>query len=177
MQTAAQIQITPSLLATNPSIGKDVLNSYLGKSVEEFCTKYNDHNDNHCAHFVGHVLGLQFQHCALCSNVGLSIKYAERATGYCIRVDQIFKQCANRGYWDDKKNEDVCFVVATIASVIDSESSITLNNGPNKHIGILLDGRVYNYSNSHDQVVAKSIHEFKRHYGANTILLRADLPS
>jgi hypothetical protein len=175
MVTSPPIQVPPVLIATNKDVGPGVLSSYVGKPVEDFCAKYNDHNLNHCAHFVSHVLKLRLPHAALCSNVGANIVYADRNKGYCIRVDQIFNSCGNRSYWDDKMQDDTCFVIATIKSVIDSEDPLTLNTGETKHIGILAGGKVYNYSNSHDQVAAKSIEDFKNHYGKNTILLRADL--
>lgn len=156
------------------------LEAYLGQSVKDFCGRYGDIDDseNHCAHFVSHVLQLRIPGAALCSNVGGSdYPYHERRNGFCIRVNQVFNSCKNRAIWtDDSAPQSVCFVVATIAGNIISQNPLTIGSMRKKHIGFYVAGWVYNYGNTNDKVRKSAINDFKRHYGAQTILLRADLP-
>ena len=156
------------------------LDTYLGKSVESFCGKYGKVGDsqNHCAHFVSHVLKLRIPGAALCSNVGdSSYSYAERRMGFCVRVNQVFNSCKNRARWDDKKlPTEVCFIVATLESNVETKDPLTIGSMSRKHIGFYSGGWVYNYGNTADKVRKTSLADFKRHYGANTILLKADLP-
>jgi hypothetical protein len=155
------------------------LESMLEQSVETFCGKYGSLRDdfNHCAHFVSHVIGLRIPGAALCSNVaGSKYTFKERREGYCIRVNQVFNSCSNRAYWDDGASEGTCLVVATVAANIESKSPLTIGEMSRKHIGFHIAGVAYHYSNTRDKVVKQTIAEFKRHYGNDTILLRADLP-
>jgi hypothetical protein len=156
------------------------LDTYLGQSLVDFCGKYGSvgDNQNHCAHFVSHVLQLRIPGAALCSNVGgSSYTYAERRNGFCIRVNQIFNSCSNRARWDDKSvPSGVCFVVATLEANIESEDPLTIGEMKKKHIGFYTAGHVYNYGNTNDKVRKTPLADFKRHYGAKTILLKADLP-
>lgn len=156
------------------------LDTYLDKSVTDFCGKYGSVGDseNHCAHFVSHVLQLRIPGAALCSNVGgSSYSYEDRRKGYCIRVNQVFNSCSNRARWDDAAlPADVCFVVATLEANVESEDPLTIGSMSKKHIGFYSGGWVYNYGNGADKVRRTSLADFKRHYGARTILLKADLP-
>jgi hypothetical protein len=156
------------------------LEGYLGQSVVDFCGKYGSIGDseNHCAHFVSHVLGLRIPGAALCSNVaGSAYAYEDRRKGFCIRVNQVFNSCSNRVRWSDAAAPaTVCFIVATLEANIESESPLTIGSMRKKHIGFYSDGWVYNYGNTADKVRKTSLGDFKRHYGAHTILLKADLP-
>jgi hypothetical protein len=156
------------------------LDVYLGQSVTDFCGKYGRVGDseNHCAHFVSHVLGLRIPGAALCSNVGGSLyAYEERRNGFCLRVNQVFNSCTNRARWDDGDlPASVCFVVATLEANIESENPLTIGTMSRKHIGFYVGGQVYNYGNTHDKVRKTPLADFKRHYGGNTILLKCDLP-
>jgi hypothetical protein len=156
------------------------LETYLGQSVKDFCGKYGDVGDseNHCAHFVSHVLQLRIPGAALCSNVaGSGYSYEERRKGFCIRVDQVFNSCKNRAYWNDKAlPSQVCFMVATIESNVGSKDPLTIGAMSKKHIGFYRAGWVYNYGNKNDKVRKASVADFKLHYGGKTILLKADLP-
>jgi hypothetical protein len=164
------------------TVAADALNlePYLGKSVVDFCGKYGSVGDseNHCAHFVSHVLQLRIPGAALCSNVGgSSYTYAERRAGFCVRVNQVFNSCSNRARWDDNNlPTDVCFIVATLEENIQSENPLTIGAMSRKHIGFYSGGHVYNYGNTQDKVRKTPLADFKRHYGANTILLKCDLP-
>lgn len=156
------------------------LDGYLGQSVVDFCGKYGSVADsqNHCAHFVSHVLQLRIPGAALCSNVGgSSYSYEDRRKGFCVRVNQIFNSCSNRARWDDRHlPAGVCFVVATVESNIESENPLRIGEMRKKHIGFYSGGQVYNYGNTNDAVRKTPLADFKRHYGAKTVLLKSDLP-
>ena len=156
------------------------LETYLEQSVKDFCGKYGDVDDseNHCAHFVSHVLQLRIPGAALCSNVaGSGYSYEERRQGFCIRVNQVFNSCKNRAYWNDKSlPSQVCFIVATIEANVESKDPLTIGTMKQKHIGFYSGGWVYNYGNKNDKVRKTSLANFKLHYGEKTILLKADLP-
>ncbi len=158
------------------------LEPYIGKSVVDFCGKYGSVGDseNHCAHFVSHVLQLRIPGAALCSNVGgeeSSWSYVERRNGYCVRVNQVFNSCKNRARWNDNSIPRVpFFVVATVPANIESEDPLTIGTMSRKHIGIYVGGMIYNYGNASDAVRKVSVATFKHHYGATTVLLKADLP-
>jgi hypothetical protein len=40
----------------------------------------------------------------------------------------------------------------------------TMTNVPRKHVGIFVDGNIWHYSNTRDQVVKQTPSEFSRHY-------------
>ena len=156
------------------------LETYLGQSVVDFCGTFGSvaDSEDHCAHFVSHVLQLRIPGAALCSNVGSSsYTYEDRRKGFCIRVNQVFNSCQNRARWDDAKlPTDVCFIVATVEANIERKSPLTIGSMRQKHIGFYSGGWVYNYGNTNDTVKKTALADFKRHYGPRTILLRADLP-
>jgi hypothetical protein len=173
-QNAASLLTT---ITTNPGLISSLLLASLGKTREEFCTRYHSAHDNHCAHFVSHILQLRIPHSALCTNVGDNIDYATRNTGFSVRVNQVYNHSSNRRRWNDATPEGNCFVVATIEDNITAEKPLMIGTHPRKHIGIMSDGKVYNFSNTHNKVVSKTMAEFKTHYGNETVLLLADLPA
>lgn len=149
------------------------------KSIKTFCPKYCDKSDNHCAHYISHVLQLRLPGALLCSAVIDHSKYSskERSDGYNIRVNEVFNACTNRAKWDNDKKEEMCIVVATVAAAIEAWEPPSLTTHPRKHIGIYYSNLVYNYSNRHQSPKKPTIGDFKKHYGRHdTILLRADLP-
>jgi hypothetical protein len=157
------------------------LDGYLGQSVSTWCGKYGaaGDDDNHCAHFVSHVLHLRIPGAALCSNVdGSTYSYEDRNQGYCIRVNQIFNSCQGRVAWTSALDgASGCYLaVATIPENVTKQSPPTVGSMRKKHIGFFSCGSVYHYSNTRDKVIKVPIGEFKTHYGPRTALFRADLP-
>lgn len=171
----------PSATLGSTAASVSSLDAYLGQSVVDFCGKYGSIGDsvNHCAHFVSHLLRMRIPGAALCSNVGggSTWTFAERRQGYCVRVDQIFNSCRNRARWNDNSIPSVpFFVIATIEANVESADPLTIGSMERKHIGIYAGGMIYNYGNTQDKVRKVSVATFKNHYGAKTILLKADLP-
>jgi hypothetical protein len=72
---------------------------------------------------------------------------------------------------------DKCILVTTIGGNVEDKAAVKIGTNPRKHIGVLMNGRVYNYSNAKSKVVTLSVVEFSRIYGSKaTVLLKADLP-
>lgn len=138
------------------------LDSYVGKTIASLCTNdFSSPNENHCAHFVSHALGLKIG--MICGNM----KLATRGTGASIRCDELYNGLARKGEWADNP----CPAGPVLVFVL---SASAVNHGrmspiPQKHVGILASGKVYHYSNSQKKVVTdpsvESFHEkFKRAY-------------
>jgi hypothetical protein len=183
---------SPAAPIPSPAIGANLtasdLQGYLGQSVLDFCGKYGDIGDdkledhtrrkNHCEHFVSHVLQLRIPGAALCSNVS-DTKYTnkDQMLGYCIRVNEVFNILDGRAFVDAHSPPDSsCLIVATVRHNIKSQEDVTIGDNHLKHIGIFINGKVYNYSNPNSEVRETPLNHFRKHYGAHTVLLRADFP-
>lgn len=92
-------------------ITQQQLNGYLGKSIRDICQNgYTSDHDNHCAHFVAHVLGYQFG--VTCSMMGTGT-----APGATLRVQELFPKCGALGVWSLRPASlSVCLVFMTRAS-------------------------------------------------------------
>jgi len=83
-------------------LSEAILNTYVGKKISEICVYHyhgNGPNDNHCAHFVSHVLGLgnragDGETCANLTVPDKGLLTKESITGSFIRVDELFKLCS-----------------------------------------------------------------------------------
>ena len=72
------------------------LDSYLGKHIRDVCgNDYVNDGDNHCAHFVSHVLGLRFG--ATCHMMGKG-----KVPGANLRVQEVFGRCVKVGTWESR---------------------------------------------------------------------------
>lgn len=137
------------------------LNGYLNKHINEIChVGYSQNSDNHCAHFVSHVLGMKFGF--TCSMMIHSSKPAAS-----IRVQEIFPRCIEVGAWESLDDSLECgLVFITDANNVNIEEK-TMINRPRKHVGIFYgkeSKRVWHYSNSRNKVVSQSIEDFSNHY-------------
>ena len=136
------------------------LDALLGSEITKICPiGYTDRNDNHCAHFVSHVLSYQF---------GFTCRGMVNGTGTAatIRVHDLFPRCRSVGAWDSRPATLTrCLVFITKASNIDLAAK-TMVNVPRKHVGIFVDNTIWHYSNTRDQVVKQTPAEFSHHYAA-----------
>jgi hypothetical protein len=165
----------PNLQASRVAIISS-LSRYLGQRIDQICPYYNDLHFNHCAHFVSHALQIRIPHSALCTNVGENADYSKRNEGFCVRVNQVFNSCSNRRMWSDQDQNDRCFVVATVADNVTSKKSVTIGDNPKKHVGVLISGKIINFSNQNKLVMNRTIDEFRTLYGPKTVLLASDPP-
>lgn len=129
------------------------LEALLGKNINQICPNgFHDAGLNHCAHFVGHVLGLRSPYTCAQFTGG-------RKEPANIRVHETFAQCSRVGHWKDAdlSRPQMCFV--TRRDVVDIERK-TMANIPQKHIGVFCGGMVYHYSNGRDKVVKQKPADF-----------------
>ena len=136
------------------------MDALLGREITRICpVGYTNRNDNHCAHFVSHVLGYQF---------GFTCRGMVDGPGTpaTIRVHELFSRCPSVGAWDARPPTlNRCLVFITKASNVNTATK-TMTNVPKKHVGIFVDGNIWHYSNTRDQVVKQTPSEFSRHYAA-----------
>ena len=134
------------------------LAGYLGKSIGDICQNgYTSVHDNHCAHFVSHVLGYRFG--VTCQAMG-----SGKAPGATLRVQELFPRCHSAGAWSLRPASlRSCLVFITRASNVNLASR-SMANVPRKHVGIFLDGFIWHYSNSQRRVVKELPAQFAQHY-------------
>ncbi|MBE0656387.1 MAG: hypothetical protein IH602_01790 [Bryobacteraceae bacterium] len=143
-------------------LAESTLRAYLGKHISTICPiGFADDGDNHCAHFVSHVLGYQF---------GATCRTMKRGTGTpaSIRVHDLFSHCVSVGKWDELPVPLFWgLVFITRASNVNLKSKV-MNNVPRKHVGIFYGGMrtIYHYSNSRRQVVSQTPEQFSNHYSS-----------
>lgn len=125
---------------------KSKLEAALGKSIDKICpNRFHDLSANHCAHFVSHMTGLEFSfHCR-------EFKGGNNRPGN-IRVHEIFANCPQVGEFNNKPTDRPVLVFVTRKNVVDLAAK-RMTNIPQKHIGVFLDGFIYHYSNTSDEVV------------------------
>jgi hypothetical protein len=133
---------------------------YLGKSIAEICPNgYTSADDNHCAHFVSHVLGYHFG--ATCQMMG-----SAKGPAATLRVQDLFAKCRSVGVWSLRPaSVKICLVFITRAANVNLSAKV-MANVPRKHVGILVDGFVWHYSNSQQKVVRQTPSQFALHYAA-----------
>lgn len=144
-----------------PTLDRD-LNNRLGLHIRAICDcSYSDDHQNHCAHFVSHVMEYRFGFkCRDMTGRGTGL-------GANIRVHEIFSRCANVGEWADKPAGN-CLAFVTASSNVNLAHR-TMANVPAKHIGIFCNNLVYHYSNSRRHVVSQTVDAFGRHYSGSNI--------
>jgi hypothetical protein len=125
---------------------KQQLEDALGKSIDRICpNRFHDFSKNHCAHFVSHLLKMEFSF--NCKELA-----GGNEKGANIRVHEVFSKCPRVGKFENRPADSPVLVFVTRRDVVDLENKKMLNI-PQKHIGILIDGNVYHYSNTQEKVV------------------------
>jgi hypothetical protein len=148
------------------------LSDTLNKTIADFCqNKFTGTDENHCAHFVCHVLAL---------DAGYDCKTHKNGShpGSCLRVQELFPECPQVGNWNNAP-QGMKIVFVTDKSNVDLTAH-TMRNVPKKHVGIFSDGHVYHYSNSQDTVIRQSptdfLARFQAFYGGNQGLFFGTFP-
>ena len=84
-------------------LSAELLNQYVGVNIVDVCAFGFTHKANHCAHFVSHVLQLEFGY--TCGRGGRG--------GRCVRVHEIFAKCPRVGKLENRPGEK--FLYSNIA--------------------------------------------------------------
>jgi hypothetical protein len=141
-------------------ITQQQLAGYLGKTIAQLCPNgYASDAENHCAHFVAHVLGYQ---------VGLTCQMlgSPRGPGASLRVQDLFRRCTRVGVWSLRPSSLTgCLVFMTRASNVNFAAK-TMAPAPRERVGLFVDGFVWHYSNSQRKVVRHTPAQFSLHYPA-----------
>ncbi|MFO1066060.1 MAG: hypothetical protein U0892_19545 [Pirellulales bacterium] len=135
------------------------LDSWLGKSITDICLNgYASASANHCAHFVGHALALSGGY--TCRNAT-----GKHNLGASLRVHEVFDRCT--GHFEvnqcNSSYNGLVFVSAR-NNFHNHAGHVTLENVPRKHVGIILGGHVWHYSNTRRMVVVQPMSQFLFHY-------------
>ena len=148
------------------------LSQTINKTIADLCrNNFNAAADNHCAHFVCHVIEL---------DVGYDCKTHKNGSypGAGIRVQELFAVCPEVGTWNNAP-QGMKIVFVTDKSNVDLGAH-TMRNVPKKHVGIFSDGFVYHYSNTQDVVIrqkpADFLTRFQGAYGGNQGLFFGTFP-
>ncbi len=147
------------------------LDSWLGKTITEICLNgYTSSSDNHCAHFVCHALQLSF---------GYNCKSAtgKKNFGANLRVHELFDRCRDQEQIKPASTgfRGIVFVSAS-QNFVTRKGTTSLENVPKKHVGFLIDGLVWHYSNSRGLVIQQPLWEFHLHYPNQQNALWVGLP-
>ena len=148
------------------------LNQFVNKSIGQICGNgYVDPSDNHCAHFVSHVMDYEFGY--TCKTAG-----SGKVDGANLRVVELFPRCPSVGRWVDKPGTlDPCLVFVTDKSNVNVTAK-TIANVPKKHVGIFIGGTIWHYSNAQHKVVTQSPEDFVHHYpGPHIELFYGEMPA
>ena len=138
------------------------LRALLGQHIRQICPlNYAADADNHCAHFVSHVLGYRFS--TTCRTMVNAV-----GTPATIRVQDVFAHCLQVGPWDDLPSPLFWGLVFITNAHNVNVRAKQMVNIPRKHVGIFLGGgrTIYHYSNSRRQVVSETPEQFSHHYPA-----------
>jgi hypothetical protein len=148
------------------------LSETLNKTIADLCqNKFTGAAENHCAHFVCHVLEL---------DSGYDCKTHKNGShpGSCLRVQELFPECPQVGNWNSAP-EGMKIVFITDKSNVNLTAH-TMRNVRKKHVGIFSDGHVYHYSNTQDIVIRQTPTEFlarfQGFYGGNQGLFFGTFP-
>lgn len=147
----------PEMLTTPP-----VLTKYLGKRIDQICqfSLAKKHTENHCAHFVSHVM--KYDGFAVTCKSFTSADKQLPGKGAAIRVDDIFNVAPKVGPWEQRPPGLVsCLIFVTNSgNMRRTGTRLEMKSHRNKHIGIFIDGTVWHYSNTADQVAKDSFVHF-----------------
>ena len=144
------------------------LQQYVGKPIVDICTNgFSSSKQNHCAHFVSHVLGIQLG--MLCGDM----TYKTRKTGGSIRCDELYNRLTQKGTWANRPSQDDGILIFVLAG--QNILNGVMQQVPQKHVGIHHGGMVYNFSNGQHKVVVDSTvddfhKKFKGSYAGNVEL-------
>jgi hypothetical protein len=137
--------------------------TYEGQTIRDICPHgFDASNKNHCAHFVAHVLQLTFG--MTCARL---VGHAGPAGAANVRVHELFAECPNPKEVLECPTRGSGLIFVSEAGNFRG-TPIQMRNVKKKHIGIVIDGTVWHYSNPRDRVIRQSVAEFLFHYPRQT---------
>lgn len=141
---------------------KDKLNDAVGKRIDDFCqaTLANQHADNHCAHFVSHMLDYNISGTASCKTYTWDDKHNDQIVGASIRVDEIYNHIkpTNKGPISGGACYKPGLIFVTQGNNIRANG--VMGDRSRKHIGIMIGQWIYHYGNTADKVKKQNLGSF-----------------
>ncbi|HEY5604372.1 MAG TPA: hypothetical protein VIM41_14825 [Gammaproteobacteria bacterium] len=135
----------------------------MGMHISKICpfSIAKNNAENHCAHYVSHIMGYELPG-ASCKNATWADKQ-NAAKGATIRVNDLFNSALVTGALANKPAAlTECLIFVTLASNIKKVGpKLVMGTHPKKHVGILSQGKVWNYSNSKNIVAADILSLFQ----------------
>lgn len=148
------------------------LDGFVGVHISRICgCGFHADNENHCAHFACHVVGLNFG--LTCRQMSGQGEHAESA---CIRVKQVFDHCRRVGAWSEKPAAILCGFIFVIAPGNINIRRHDMSNVQNKHVGIFIGNTIWQYKNALRMVVKQTPDEFSQHYGPGYGIYYGEFP-
>jgi hypothetical protein len=146
------------------AINRELLTTYEGLHISAICTavRFVDDAQNHCAHFVNHVLGIS-------EPLSCGQLLGRPGAAANVRVHETFALCPTVGKFEDRP-ADPCFAFVVQRSAVDLATR-KMQNVPKKHIGILCDGEIWHYSNAQRRVVRQLPAQFAQHFSGDGFAL------
>lgn len=138
----------------------------LGMNISKICpfSIAKNNSENHCAHYVSHIMGYELPG-ATCKNTTWADKQ-KPAKGATIRVNDLFSATPTTDLLANKPAAlTECLIFVTLSSNIKKAGcALEMGTHPKKHIGILSQGKVWNYSNTHNKVAADILALFQANF-------------
>jgi hypothetical protein len=150
------------------------LDTFTGKPISQICPlMFHDSKQNHCAHFVGHVLRLKDGVGLTCAGMtSKGTKYP--GAGACLRVNELFNVCEDLAVPADRG----CLIYIT--NLTNFLKGGLMGQSPHKHVGIYFGGDVWNYSNQAGQVKREKLADFiarmDKAYSGHTVVKYTVIP-
>ena len=152
------------------------MHRYLGAPISQIRKNAIIHepHQNHCAHFVCHIMAYdQIPGAAKCSVFSRS-----DYNGVHIRVNEVFNWAPSRQVWAiHGELAEPSLVVATIAQNVNQDDPPTVGENRRKHIGLYTGGLIWHYSTESMRVFADHPAYWRRrmtnaysHHGQDTVL-------
>ena len=133
------------------------LSTYEGKTIDEICgSNFVDTRDNHCAHFVSHVLELEFGYTCK-EHTGQGVE------GACLRVQELFSQCPSVGKWVARGHNRAGLLFITAEKHVNLLGKAMVDH-PQKHVGIYIQDSVWHYPNSQGKVIKQRPQDFLTYF-------------
>jgi len=159
-------------LRMTTAISRELLHGYEGLHISAICTavRFVDDAQNHCAHFVNHVLA--FAEPLTCGQL-----LGRPGAAANIRVHETFAHCKVVGNFQEKPADTPCYAFLTQLSAVNLAAR-TMANIPQKHIGIFCDGEIWHYSNTEKKVIRQTPEAYAKHFsGAGFAVFFGTFPS
>jgi hypothetical protein len=170
----------------------DLEDRWLDSDIHDICDiGYWKQSENHCAHFVSHVLGIRIPHKVACDRMPRDSSAPKVAglMGVTVRVYDLFNSVAakSRVLLGDKPPLSLCLVYTTIESnYLPSQNKMQDDLDQvrsDEHVGLYANEWIYHFSNKKKRVVRWQLKQWREFHHIDKkgksdkhVALYSDLP-